>query len=108
MFSGRPIRKTSTGAAQMPRGDEAITAIIARSSDDRDLAAGRAARHDRPRHGGAGILHQHSARRSRRDRQPVGLAHVVIGEKFQHAGGNLSKFLFAMKASCDPNVGITA
>ncbi len=66
---------------QQPRGDETVAAIVAGSAQDGDasMARRKPARLQRDRR--AGMLHQLTARRPARDRQPVGLRHFGIGQQ---------------------------
>jgi hypothetical protein len=88
-FSGRAQPQQAHLAAavgQKPGGDIAVPAVIAGPGDDRhrrprgiipaDMVG------DRP----AGIFHQVGTGNTARDRQPIGLRHFRIGQKFDHAG----------------------
>jgi hypothetical protein len=68
----------------MPGRNEAVAAVIAGPGYDRDLAAGRIPSHDGFCDGAAGVLHQDFSSDAGRDGTAIRLAHLRIGEKFQH------------------------
>ena len=73
-----------TSLAQMARGDEAVTAIIAGPAQDRDSPGVREAADHFVRDGAAGVLHQHRSRNAALDGQPIRAAHLGRGEKLVH------------------------
>jgi hypothetical protein len=84
----------------MARGDEAIAAVIPRPGDHRDPAPRRMTTQGRTGDGGAGLLHEVGARRSGRDGAPIGLRHLVSGEKLDHCHPLVKARL--PRTSCEP------
>jgi hypothetical protein len=85
---------------QNPRRDEPVAAVIARPCDHEDARGERKTIRHRIGHGAAGILHQDRARNAARDREPVGLSHLVRGEKLDHASVTLMGPDAADNAAC--------
>jgi hypothetical protein len=78
-----------TDALKMTSGDEAIAAVVARSAEDDDLAAGGRHTGCLRGDGAAGVLHQREARDACFNGQFVGLAHFSCRQQLEgevHSG----------------------
>ena len=69
---------------QMPRGNEAITAIIAGTAKDDDALLVGEALGDLVGHGATRVLHERRAGDAARDGKRVGTGHLVGGQKLEH------------------------
>ena len=69
---------------QMPRGYEAITAIIAGTAKDDDALLVGESLGDLIGHGAARVLHERRAGHAARDGKRVGTGHLVGGQKLEH------------------------
>ena len=78
---------------QPPRRDRAVGAVVALAAHDHDPPAVRAAEHAQrvARDRAPGPFDEHGLRRSRRDRAPIGLAHLRGGDDGLHAGFRLAR-----------------
>ena len=69
---------------QMPRGNEAIAAIIAGTAKDDDALLVGEALGDLVGHGAARVLHERRAGHAALDGKRVGPGHLVGGQQFEH------------------------
>ncbi len=71
----------------MPRGDEAIAAIVARAAQDRDAAGiGKPPDHLIGNRA-PGILHETRPRHAPFDGEAIGSSHLLCGQKLEHVLG---------------------